>query len=326
MPRDAPAANRTAFRLHKEPIMSTIRAVSLFAWTLAASAVAQAPAQPAAAAKPSVIRVSAIPDFNKGKLDDTAKAVCAYLSEQVGVEFRFEPSSDYTATVNGLVANKLDLVWYGGLTAVETLDAAKGKAVVLACRDVDLKFKTYFIANQEAIAAGKIKPIEKLEDLKALAKSLSFTFGDKKSTSGHLMPRHFLVQAGIDPEQAFKSPAGYRVSGGHASTMQAVITGEVDLGALNFVYYDKAKPEEKAAAPIVYTTPEYVDYCWIGHDRLGKDLLDRIRAAFLALDAKDKAHKAVLDAWGAGKFVTAEAASWDSIRQVMKALPKDFLK
>src|SRR4030095_3332405 len=236
----------------------------------------------------------------------------------------FEASSDYTATVNGLVANKLDLVWYGGLTAVETMDAAKSDAVLLACRDVDRAFKTSFIANKDAIAAGKVKPVDKLEDLKAMLKGVSFTFGDKMSTSGHLMPRHFLVQAGIDPEKDFKSPAAYRLSGGHASTLQAVISGEVDVGALNFVYYDKAKPEEKAAAPILYTTPQYVDYCWIGHARLGADVLKKIKAPLRPLDAKKEADKAVLDGWGAGKFVSADKQQWDGIRKVMQALPKDF--
>jgi phosphonate transport system substrate-binding protein len=320
-------ANAARRAEEEEAAMKPRQAIALFALLGVASvAVAQDPA-PATATKPvTLVRVSAIPDFNKGKLDKTAKAVCDYLTKEVGIEFRFEASSDYTATVNGLVANKLDLVWYGGLTAVQTMDAAKKDAVLLACRDVDLEFKTYFVANKDAIAKGLVKPVDKLEDLKAMLKNVSFTFGDKMSTSGHLMPRHFLVQAGIDPEKDFKSPAAYRVSGGHASTLQAVISGEVDLGALNFVYYDKAKPEEKAGAPIVYTTPKYVDYCWIGHARLGEDVLKKTKQALLQLDAKKEADKAVLDGWGAGKFVAADKQQWDGIRKVLQALPKDFLK
>src|SRR5262249_22882658 len=108
--------------------------------------------------------------------------------------------------------------------------------------------------------------------------------------------------------------------------MQAVISGEVDVGALNFVYYDKAKPEEKAQAPIIYTTPKFVDYCWIGHARLGDEVLQKIKAALLKLDAKKEADKAVLDGWGAGKYVAADKQQWDGIRKVLQALPKDFLK
>jgi phosphonate transport system substrate-binding protein len=275
---------------------------------------------------PTVIRVSAIPDFNRTTVAETAKALCDYLSKETGVEVQWMPSNDYTACVNGLVANKLDLVWFGGVTSVEADEAAGGQAVFVATRDIDLQFKTYFIANQQAIASGKVKPVDRLEDLKPMLKELTFTFGDKKSTSGHIMPRHFMVQAGIDPERDCKSPAAYRQSGGHASTLQAVASGEVDLGALNYSYYDKATPEQKAQAPLVYTTPAYVDYCWVGHQRLGTATLTKVKEALLRLDPAKPEHKPILAAWGAGRFVAADRKMWDGIRAVMKALPKDFLK
>jgi phosphonate transport system substrate-binding protein len=261
----------------------------------------------AADAAPTVIRVSAIPDFNKTTVAETAKDLCDYLTKEVGIEVRFEPSNDYTACVNGFVANKLDLVWFGGVTAVEADEAANGKAVFVATRDIDLQFKTYFIANKKALDEGRVRKVDRLEDLKPLLKNLTFTFGDKKSTSGHIMPRHFLVQAGIDPERDFRSPAAYRPSGGHQATMQAVANGEVDLGALNYSYYDgKGTPAEKAGAPIVWTTPAYVDYCWVGHARLGAGVLDKLRAAMSKLDPARPGHQKILAAWGAGRFVAAE--------------------
>jgi phosphonate transport system substrate-binding protein len=275
---------------------------------------------------PTVIRVSAIPDFNKTTVAETAKALCDYLAKETGIEVQWTPSNDYTACVNGLIANKLDLVWFGGVTAVEADSAAAGQAVFVATRDIDLQFKTYFVANQQAIASGKVKPVTRLEDLKPMLKELTFTFGDKKSTSGHIMPRHFMVQAGIDPEHDCKHPAGYRQSGGHASTLQAVAGGEVDVGALNYSYYDKATPEQKAQAPIVYTTPAYVDYCWVGHQRLGAATLAKLKEALMRLDPGNPAHKPILAAWGAGKFVAADSKQWDGIRGVLQALPKDFLK
>ncbi len=279
----------------------------------------------ATATQPTVIRVSAIPDDLKTKVADTNQKLCAYLKAKTGIDVQFEPSSDYTACVNGLLANKLDLCWLGGVTSVEADAAAKGEAVFLATRDIDLKFKTYFIANAQALADGKVKKVAQLEDLKPMLKNLSFTFGNKKSTSGHIMPRHFLVKAGIDPEHDLKSPAAFRAAG-HGATLQSVAAGEVDLGALNYSTYDKATDDLKAKAPIVYTTPNYVDYCWIGHKRLGEAVLGKLRAAMLALDPKDPDQKQILDAWGAGAFVAADSKQWDGIRTVLQNLPKDFLK
>lgn len=277
-------------------------------------------------AAPKIVRMSAIPDFNKGTLVETNKKLAAYLSKKIGVEVRFDPASDYTATVSQMVANKLDLVWYGGVTACDAETANNGDVTFVACRDIDKKFKSYFIATKTLVDSGKVHKIDKLEELEPMAKDLSFTFGDKKSTSGHVMPRHFLVQAGVDPEKDFKSPASYRPQGGHAATLSSVGNGEVDLGALNYSYYDKAKPEEQEKAPIIYTTPDYVDYCFVAHNRLGQDLIGKIRKALLELDSSDADQAAILKDWGAGKFVAADKSEWDGIRAVIKSLPKDFLK
>ncbi|MBL9076516.1 MAG: phosphate/phosphite/phosphonate ABC transporter substrate-binding protein [Planctomycetes bacterium] len=293
----------------------------LFATTLTCLA-GTAPAQEA----PKELRFSVIPDFNKATLAEHCKRIETVLSSKLGIPVRYEPSADYTTAVNGLVANKLDFVWLGGKTTCDAIDAGKGQVNVLATRDIDLHFKTYFIANQKAIDAGRIKPLQKLAELAPLAKDLTFTFGDKNSTSGHLMPRHFLVEAGIDPNKSFRGEAGYQASGGHAATLKAVASGAADLGALNFAYYDAAKPEDKAAAPIVFTTPEYVDYAWVAHDRIGAELKQKLATAFTTLDPKVEAEKAVLDAWKCKKFEPATNSQWNDIRKVRDSLPKGFLQ
>jgi phosphonate transport system substrate-binding protein len=277
-------------------------------------------------ASPKELRFSVIPDFNKGQLADACAKVAEVLTKELGIPVIYKPSNDYTMAVNGLVSNQLDFVWLGGKTTCDAIDAGEGKVHVLATRDIDLAFKSYFIANQAAIESGKIGKLENLSALKGKAGDVSFTFGDQNSTSGHLMPRHFLTQAGIDPEKDFKGKAGYQASGGHAATLQAVANGTVDLGALNFAYYDKASAEDNATAPIVYVTPDYVDYAWVVHDRLGADTINKLRSAFTGLDAHDETENAILTAWSGGKFLPAKDEQWNSIRQVRDSLPKGFLK
>lgn len=280
----------------------------------------------AAEAAPKELRFSVIPDFNKTTLAEEAARLAALLSKKLGMPVRYEPSNDYTAAVNALIANKLDFVWLGGKTTVDALDAGQGAVHVLATRDIDLAFKSYFIGNRAAVESGKLQKLADLTELKPIAKDVTFTFGDQNSTSGHLMPRHFLTQAGISPETDFKAPAGYQLSGGHGATLKAVASGSVDLGALNFTYWDKASAEDQANAPILYTTPDYVDYAWVVHDRLGADLTRRLRDAFVQLDPNNADDKAILAAWSAGKFLPAEDERWDSIRKVRDSLPKGFLK
>lgn len=282
---------------------------------------------PTPAAAPTELKFSVIPDFNKAKLADICKTLETYLTKKLGVKVRYLPSNDYTMAVNSLVANQVDFVWLGGKTTCDAIDEGKGQVSVIATRDIDLAFKSYFIANKKLVDDGRLAPMKSLAELKDKAKEFTFTFGDKNSTSGHLMPRFFLTEAGIDPNKDFKGECGYQASGGHASTLKAVASGATDIGALNYAYYDKATAEEKANAPIVFTTAPYVDYAWCVHSRIGAELTKKLTDAFTGLDPKDPEQKAVLDAWSAKeKFVAADGKKWESIRKVRDSLPKGFLQ
>src|SRR3972149_6351499 len=67
---------------------------------------------------PKVLRVSAIPDEVPSELQRIYQPIAKYLEERVGIPVNFVPVTDYAATVEGLVAGKLDMVWYGGVTHV----------------------------------------------------------------------------------------------------------------------------------------------------------------------------------------------------------------
>ena len=281
-------------------------------------------AQENATAQKAVLRMSFIPDNNVAALEKVADKIAAYLKDATGMEVKYEKASDYQACVNGLAGNKLDLVWFGGVTFCQAVERTQNKTVLVACRDIDLKFKSYVIANKALVDSGKVKPFAKLEEMKPLLADHTFAFGAKDSTSGHIMPRHFLVAAGIHPEKDMKG--GPQFQPNHGATFKAVAGGLVDFGVLNYTVWDSQKPEDKENAPIVYTTPEYVDYCFAAHERLGKDTIDKIRKALVALDPKKPEQKEVLDAWKCKAFVEADPKLWDGMKKVLAELPKDFLK
>jgi len=270
------------------------------------------------AAAPRVLRVSGIPDSKGTEIDALAKAVESYLGAELGMKVEYINATNYEAAVAMMGSNKVDLGWFGGVTGVDAVDACAGKARMIATREKDLQFKTYFIANRAVVDAGKIAPAETLEALKPKLRELSFTFGALRSTSGHIMPRHFMVQAGIDPEADTKGGAKNQLN--HPATLDKVADGRIDVGALNYATYDHASDEKKQQAPILYTTPTYVDYCVVARDSLGDELIDKIQAAFVKLDPSKPEHQAMLAAFKADKFVAAESSQWQMIRDVVKGL------
>ena len=177
-----------------------------------------------AAETPEVLRVSAIPDENPQELLRIYAPFTEYLSKELGMPVKFVPVIDYAATVEGLAAKKLDLVWYGGFTSVQAVRRTEGKATRLVMREGDAVFKSVFVTRPDT-------GITKLSDLKGK----TFSFGSVSSTSGHLMPRYFLLKSGINPDQDFAQRPAF--SGAHDATALWVEGGKVDAGALNFLVW-----------------------------------------------------------------------------------------
>jgi phosphonate transport system substrate-binding protein len=257
---------------------------------------------------PKTLNVSAIPDVSQNTLLTTYEPFAAWLAKDLGIEVKFTPVTDYQATVDGLVAGRLDMVWYGGYTSVQAFHAAKGNVERLVCRAEDLKFKSVFVAAPDS-------GIKTLADLKGK----TFTFGSNSSTSGHLMPRSFLMAAGLNPEKDF---ANVGFSGAHDKTAKAVEAGAVQAGALNFKTWDKMVAEKKVdttKVAVFFTTPEYVDYCWCARKDLPAGLRAAIKKAFLALDAAKPEDKKLLDLQTATKYVECDDAKWKGIEDAAKA-------
>ncbi len=253
------------------------------------------------------LRVSVIPDENPQELLRIYTPFTDYLSKEIGLPVKFYSVVDYAATVEGLAAGRLDLVWYGGFTSVQAAQRAKG-ATRIVMRKEDAKFKSKFITRKET-------GIRTLKDLKGK----TFTFGSVSSTSGHLMPRYFMLQAGIIPEKDF---AKFSFSGAHDATAVWVEAGRVDAGALNFLVWDKLVKNKKidtSKVTVFWTTPPYVDYVWTVRSGIGKDMLKKISKAFLKLDYKNPKHKRLLDLHRTKGYIPAKDSDWEGIEKAAVA-------
>jgi phosphonate transport system substrate-binding protein len=255
-----------------------------------------------------VLRISAIPDESPTELQRKFGQLAAYLEKQVGMKVQYTPVSDYAAAVEALVGKKLDMVWYGGFTFVQARNRSNNQVIPLVQRVEDENFKSVFIARANS-------GITTLADLKGK----SVTFGSPSSTSGHLMPRHFLLQQGIDPERDFRQVA---FSGAHDATIAAVAGGKVQAGALNISVWEKFVQEKRvdpAQVVVIYTTPPYYDYNWTVRADLGPALQKKLADAFLRLDPARPEDKAILDLQRASRFVPTTAANYDSIERAARS-------
>jgi phosphonate transport system substrate-binding protein len=248
-----------------------------------------------------VFRITAIPDESPTELARKAGPLVKYLEQRLGVKAEYTPVTDYAAAVEALANQQVDLAWFGGFTFVQALQRSGGKVVPLVQREEDEKFRSVFITTDDAIKS--------LADLKGR----TLTFGSQSSTSGHLMPRSFLLGAGLDPDRDLKRVA---FSGAHDATVAAVASGKVDAGALNISVWDKLVADKKvdpAKVRVFFTTPTYYDYNWTVHADMPAAQRDRLAKAFLDLNKSTPEGRDILELQRATRFVPTRAENYKGI-------------
>ncbi len=279
------------------PTTKFLKSIALCA-ALSVSAISQAQ---------QVFRITAIPDESPTELARKAGPLVKYLEAKLGMKVEYTPVTDYAASVEALANKTVDMAWFGGFTFVQANVRSGGKAVPLVQREEDEKFRSVFITTDANIKS--------LADLKG--KTVSF--GSQSSTSGHLMPRSYLLEAKLDPDTDFKRVA---YSGAHDATIAAVASGKVDAGALNISVWEKFVADKKVDTSKVrafYTTPTYYDYNWTVHADMPAALKEKLTKAFLDLNKNTPEGKDILELQRATRFVATKAENYKGIEAAAKS-------
>ena len=255
-----------------------------------------------------VLRVTTIPEEAATEQMRKFGPLTKYLERTVGMKVSFVPVNDYPAAVEALVNKQVDLVWFGGFTYVQAQIRSGGKIVPIAQREEDTKFRSVFITQKNS-------GITKLADLKG--KQVSF--GSASSTSGHLMPRSFLLEAGINPDRDFKRVA---YSGAHDATIASVVSGRVDAAALDITVWNKFVNEKKvdtSKVDVFYTTPPYFNYNWSVNTDMPVALREKITKALLALDMNTPEGKEILTLNRASKYIPTTPDNYKGLEAAGKS-------
>jgi phosphonate transport system substrate-binding protein len=255
-----------------------------------------------------VFKVTTIPEEAATEQVRKFTPIANYLEKKLGMKVEFTPVSDYPAAVEALVNKRVDLVWFGGFTHVQANLRSGGKIIPIAQREEDTAFRSVFIAKTDS-------GIKSLADMKG--KDISF--GSQSSTSGHLMPRSFLLDAKIDPEKDFKRVA---FSGAHDATIASVVSGRVAAAALDITVWRKFVSENKVdtkAVDVFYTTPPYFNYNWSVHADMPAAMRERVTKALLELDMNTPEGKEILTINRATRYVPTKPENYKGLEAAAKS-------
>jgi phosphonate transport system substrate-binding protein len=264
-----------------------------------------------AGTKPT-LRFSGIPDQDTTRLKERFEPFARYLADRLGVPVEYVPTADYAASVAAFTNGQIQFAWFGGLSGVQARHNVEG-AHAIAQGDADPNFYSYFIAHRDA-------GLTRSEAFPQAAKGMTFTFGSPQSTSGRLMPEHFIRQNTKQGPEAFFKSVGY--AKGHDKTVETVESGAVQVGAVNYKVYDRRVKEgttDPEVCRVIWKTPVYADYNFTAHPKLeemyGAGFTAKLKQALLALD-----DATILAAFQRASFIGAKDADFEGIKKVAEAL------
>lgn len=257
---------------------------------------------------PSKLRVGVLPDQNSEILRTRFSPLLDYLAEGSGVEIESVAALDYSHLLQLFRNKEVDMARFGGLGFVQANTFYGAEPLVM--RDIDTRFVSWFLVRENSSAKN-------LEDMSGKP----FSFGSRLSTSGHIMPRHFLETSHkIIPEKYFSE---VQYTNAHDQTVYSMLNNEVDIIAVNPVIV-KAMLEDgrlkRNTVRILWETPPYPDYVWAINSALDHTLKTQLRNTFLALDPANTKHKKILDNLGSSQFLPAGVHDFKLLREIAASL------
>lgn len=255
---------------------------------------------------------TAIPDQDERRLTERFGKIADYLSDKLDVDVKYIPVKSYPAAVSAFRNDQVQLAWFGGLTGVQARELVPGSEAIAQGAE-DTAFVSYLIAHEST-------GLTESEQLPAELAGKRFTFGDKGSTSGRLMPEFFLRQHFEQAPEDLFSRVGF--SGDHNRTISLVQSGAYEVGAVNYAVWDAEMEKgniDESKVRVIWTSPQYPDYQWsIRGDvnaRFGDGFKEKVKRALLEMRDPE-----LLAAFPRSGFVDATNDDYAPIRDTAVAI------
>lgn len=198
------------------------------------------------------------------------------LNKAIGVEVKPFFASDYAGIIEGMRFNQVQLAWFGNKSAMEAVDRAQGEVFASVIdKDGNPGYWSVLLVNKDSDLKG-------LDDVLKARGTLSYGAGDPNSTSGTLVPNHFLwTPNNIDPKEFFKTVR----SANHEINLLSVINKQVDVAINNsesLVRYKRNTGKDAAdSVRVIWTSPLIPADPMVMRTDLPKDLKEKVQTFFV---------------------------------------------
>jgi phosphonate transport system substrate-binding protein len=258
--------------------------------------------------KEEVLVVGFTPSAETEKIATTVKPLENILSKKLGVKVKSYLATDYTALIEALGSNKVDIAFLPPFGYVLANEKYKSEIILKAIRNGHAFYRSQFVVRK-----GTAKSINDL-------KGKIWAYPDAASTSGYIFPKAYMIKNGINPDKFFKDRIQ---TGSHDNAILAVYNKEADLattfeGAENRLIKEYKDIKDKLEV-IAYTDSIPNDGIVI-RANLDNQLKEKIKKVFLELNNDEEALKILKEVYSWDGLAVANDKDYDVVREVMKLL------
>ncbi|MBC6368147.1 phosphate/phosphite/phosphonate ABC transporter substrate-binding protein [Algoriphagus sp. AK58] len=239
------------------------------------------------------------------------------ISRQTGMQVSVKSYPTVHEFVQAIQNDEVDIALINtlGYLLLESSNSAYSMYPSLVLQIRDNAKDNYKTAIVSSTASG----IRTLADAKQQAEQTNLLLVSPGSTSGNLVPRLIFNSIGIQsPESVFKSTSYGKT---HRATLEAVVDGKVELGALgsNEFFESQKNPELAKKIHLVWLSPEIPLGPVLLHKKIDTKTAKAIQNIFLNLHESNKAAlEAVKSGW-------SEASQTDQYSAIGKDYYNSFL-
>jgi phosphonate transport system substrate-binding protein len=176
----------------------------------------------AADANPDMLKVALLPDENASELIKRNQPLKEYLQRELGKEIQLIVTTDYSSMIEAMRFGRIDLAYFGPLSYVLARSKADIEPLAAMVSDGKPTYRSVVIANVNA-------NVNSLGDIKAK----KVAFGDRASTSSHLIPKTMMAEAGLVHDRDYQQ----HFVGTHDAVAVNVANGNAEVGGLSEVIW-----------------------------------------------------------------------------------------
>ena len=283
---------------------------------------------------PETLTLAAVPAENSADMRASYDPLIKLLEKETGSKVEFVQASDYAGVVEGMIADNVDLAFFGPFAyVVAGINGAKITPLGAVIEEEGAKpgYQSYGLAKSDNASISGLKDFA--------GKKVCFV--DPSSTSGFLYPSAGLIEAGViksGSEADISSAMTPIYAGGHDASALSIKSGDCDAGFAFDSMVDKTMIDKGDLNPgdlkTVWKSEMIAGSVFAANDSLGQEAIDKLEKLFT-----EKANAKVMEADGfcqgdaclitderAWGVVAAADSDYDGVRKVCEVTGSDKCK